>query len=81
MSHRKSRGEPKENIVDVSKWNSAIEDAKALLRKVEARAKRIRTAIGAFKEMRDSGEPWATQGVTPLHPQPENQTSEAATQC
>lgn len=40
---------------DVNKWEQAITDAKALLRKVENRAARLKGAIKTFTELRDYG--------------------------
>lgn len=39
----------------VKKWDQAIEDAKALLLKVENRAARLKGAIKTFTELRDHG--------------------------
>jgi hypothetical protein len=64
MSHTMSS----ENI---GSWDQAIADARALLRRVEERAIRVRCAISSFEQSKRDGEPYSTQSP--------NQTSEAAT--
>lgn len=41
---------------DVNKWDQAIQDAQALLKKVENRAARLKGAIKTFSELRDHGQ-------------------------
>jgi hypothetical protein len=43
---------------DENYWENAILDADKLLRESEQRARELRKAIVAFRELRDSGEPW-----------------------
>ena len=43
---------------NVSRWDVAIAEAEVVLKKVEAKAQRLRTSIEMFKESRDAGESW-----------------------
>lgn len=45
-------------------WDGAIEDAKEMLTKVEAKARRLRTSISTLQEARDSGEIWPGETAT-----------------
>jgi len=59
------------NIDEVGSWDQAIADARALLRRVEERAIRVRCAISSFEQSKRDGEPYATQS--------DSHKSEAAT--
>ncbi len=60
-------------------WDQAISDATERLKRVEAKARRLREAIQTFKESKEAGEPWV-KVVTRLHTQESGQTENAATQ-
>jgi hypothetical protein len=54
-----SRSLSRQNVnQEVKKWDEVIEDAQALLQKVENRAARLRGAIKTFTELRDLGQPY-----------------------
>ncbi len=42
----------------ITRWDSLIIEAEEMLKKVEAKANRLRTSITVLKESRDLGEPW-----------------------
>jgi hypothetical protein len=47
-----------ECIADVEKWDTAIQDANKLLKKIESRADQVRRTIKSMREFKDAGEPW-----------------------
>lgn len=47
---------------DTQKWDQAIMDAQTLLKKVQARAARLKGAIETFTELRDCGHPFDGSG-------------------
>ncbi len=66
MSKSRSRQNVNE---DVKKWDRAIQDATALLQKVENRAARLKGAIKTFTELREQGQQF------------DDREYKAATQC
>jgi len=56
MSRQRSR---EKRAVGENPWDRAISDAKQLLRKVEAKARRVRLAILEFEQGRANGESWS----------------------
>lgn len=53
MAHSNARQKSSENYKQREKWEKAIQDASALLLKVESSAARLKGAIKTFTELRD----------------------------
>ncbi len=45
-------------------WEKAIKESKEMLARVEAKARRLRTAIATLEESRDAGEQWPVKSAT-----------------